>query len=650
MNTNSKKDAGRKEKTSNANGLPPPEVLPDVLKNTPNWIVWKEEKKDGRLTKVPYNPSTGHKADHTNPDHGTTFKDAVQALSTGSYDGLGFIFTGTKYAGIDIDDCRNPKTGEVTDKAREIIVRFSSYTEISPSGTGFHILIIGSKPGNRCKTKDVEGIKELEIYDTDRFFTVTGDVLPVSPGYLRKPQDELDALYREFFGEPEQNGSDSVTKDINGEYPILELDDETIIRKLKNSKQAELFHRLFYGGKTTIYGSNNSQNEEDLALVNLLVFYTGNDPEQIDRLFRKSALCREKWTNRLDYRKRTIRKALKNRDRSDFYSGSGKKSTGQQIEKIIQNTPAIDWPNKRTNETDKATFRALLEVANQGNSFTISASVRRLSELSGVSIYATKTALDRLQKYELIEQTSEAEGPNSTCYRLTPDKSKHYSGHTSGTRTYCYDSSGITVDELQDVIFYPDALGRVSRSIVLMLRDYGMVDSMKKLAEIADTTSRTVRRKLNKLEDMEVVDTTKEGRAKKVWLQDDWREKLDAYREYAPTRYKDIERKIQHKKEQIIHAHYCEKKEQGEPKLEELPHAKNIELPSGVSKFVLDSMKVLKRLRKQQKDGVDIQQKQIDEMMEQLSWEQKMFSDRINNLARKLVDYLIEYEKRLYDE
>jgi hypothetical protein len=59
-------------------------------------------------------------------------------------------------------------------------------------------------------------------------------------------------------------------------------------------------------GDTTGYASHS---EADQALISLLAFYT-QDEGQLDSLYRRSALCREKWIKRPGYRRSTIEKAL----------------------------------------------------------------------------------------------------------------------------------------------------------------------------------------------------------------------------------------------------------------------------------------------------------------------------------------------------
>jgi len=85
--------------------------------------------------------------------------------------------------GVDLDDCRDPETGDVDDAALDIIGRLDSYTEVSPSGTGYHVLITGELPDGRNRRGSVE------LYDTARFFTVTGDHVERTPTRVARRQD-----------------------------------------------------------------------------------------------------------------------------------------------------------------------------------------------------------------------------------------------------------------------------------------------------------------------------------------------------------------------------------------------------------------------------------------------------------------------------
>jgi putative DNA primase/helicase len=90
----------------------------------------------------------------------------------GGYSGVGFVFSsGDPYTGIDLDHCIDPETGEIAPWAQAWVERFGGYTEISPSGNGLHVIVRGKSSHNGKRT--VEG-KTVEIYSTERFFTITG--------------------------------------------------------------------------------------------------------------------------------------------------------------------------------------------------------------------------------------------------------------------------------------------------------------------------------------------------------------------------------------------------------------------------------------------------------------------------------------------
>jgi putative DNA primase/helicase len=99
------------------------------------------------------------------------YEAAVALAKEPGFAGVGFVFAPDDgLAGIDLDHARNPDTGEIASWAQQIVDRFASYTEVSPSGTGLHIIVRGAVTAAVKKDK-------VEIYDRARYFTVTGDVL-----------------------------------------------------------------------------------------------------------------------------------------------------------------------------------------------------------------------------------------------------------------------------------------------------------------------------------------------------------------------------------------------------------------------------------------------------------------------------------------
>jgi putative DNA primase/helicase len=145
------------------------ENIPDELKARPQWVMWHAvgEKPD----KVPYSARTGRKASSTDLLTWSTFEEAAEAYENGEYAGLGFVFcSGDPYTGIDLDDCVS-EDGEIAGWALEIVRYFDSYTELSATGRGLHIVIRGDIPNRR------KG--DVEVYSSKRFFTVTGHIVEV---------------------------------------------------------------------------------------------------------------------------------------------------------------------------------------------------------------------------------------------------------------------------------------------------------------------------------------------------------------------------------------------------------------------------------------------------------------------------------------
>jgi primase-polymerase (primpol)-like protein len=138
--------------------------------------VWKLEKRAGedKPTKMPYIAGGGvGRAKSTDLMTWRPFEEAVRALETGRYRGVGFVFcSADPFVGVDLDDCRNPETGEIAEWAQKIIDSFKDVVllEASPSGRGVHLITKGV-----CK--DGVNTKSVEVYGQDRFFTVTGAVI-----------------------------------------------------------------------------------------------------------------------------------------------------------------------------------------------------------------------------------------------------------------------------------------------------------------------------------------------------------------------------------------------------------------------------------------------------------------------------------------
>lgn len=283
------------------------QIVPDCLRQRDQWVCWRYIERDGKPTKVPFNARTGGMADSTDPSTWSSFDDATRACAADKrYEGVGFVFSADDpYCGVDLDDCIDPATGELKAWGQRFIDQLASYSEISPSGTGVKIITQGSKPGPRCKTQFEDG--DVEIYDHDRFFTVTGRHLPGTPTAVCAGQQAVEDIYRRVFGtEPPAPPA----ADPSAPKTTYTLSDDEVVEKASRSRRrGGKFASLWAGNWNGHFGS---QSEADSSLVFTLAFYT-KDAGQIDRLFRRSALFRAKWDEKhgtKTYGQMTIDKAL----------------------------------------------------------------------------------------------------------------------------------------------------------------------------------------------------------------------------------------------------------------------------------------------------------------------------------------------------
>jgi len=174
--------------------------LPAALTELNHWVLWKEEPKGDRLTKMPYYIVNGTPcwASSTNSATWTSFARAVEQCKTYNMSGIGFCFEGSGFAGIDFDGCRDPETGLIDDWALAEIRKLNSYSEVSPSRTGVKVFVRGRLPGPGTKAESGEtghGGKRraIELYDGGRYFAVTGQVLAELPDSIESR--DLTGLY-----------------------------------------------------------------------------------------------------------------------------------------------------------------------------------------------------------------------------------------------------------------------------------------------------------------------------------------------------------------------------------------------------------------------------------------------------------------------
>lgn len=260
--------------------------IPSELKELKQWCCYRIEQRNGKTTKLPINAYNGDYGKSNDETTWSDFKTAIDAVDLFNCNGIGFYFK-EPYFGIDIDNVKNEIDDYLndSDNGNNIVAEFvelmESYSEISPSGNGIHIIVKGELPeGGRRKGN-------VEMYSDGRFFTMTGNSISrftnVTDDELRK----INYLHNKYIGSSEPSTTNNIP---NSQGNGLSTDE--IIRIAGNSKNGIRFKLFLGGGWEQFY---DSQSEADMAFANDLAFWTNRDYQKMDEIFRHSSLYREKF-------------------------------------------------------------------------------------------------------------------------------------------------------------------------------------------------------------------------------------------------------------------------------------------------------------------------------------------------------------------
>ena len=276
-------------------------MIPAAMAGYRQFICWTLIDKGGKKPdKVPINPVSGIPVNPMDPNN---WMDATTAIQYGY--GVGFVFTKEDpFFFIDIDACLDNSTW--SNLAIHMCNTFAGcYVEVSYSGDGLHIFGTGTHPAHRCKNKALN----MEIYTQERFCALTGTGATGDASMVA--QKQLNDVVKTYFPTIDIVGTDSewTIQPCDNWYGITD-DDELIGKMVKSKSGAAMF-----GTKATIkelwtadtialekYFPDPQRDFDhsgaDAALLSHLAFWTGKDCSRMDKLFRKSALMRDKWNRK----------------------------------------------------------------------------------------------------------------------------------------------------------------------------------------------------------------------------------------------------------------------------------------------------------------------------------------------------------------
>jgi hypothetical protein len=274
--------------------------IPHELRSWRQWVVWRFEHVNGKLTKVPYTPNTIRHARTNDANTWCAFDVCVAAVRAKQWDGIGFVFTrDDPYCFIDLDAPKDANgqhvhNADVWERQNSLYKAANSYSETSPSGHGLHIIVRAALPEGKGRKRD-----HIEIYSEGRFATFTGNVVNAAS---ITPQQQLCEQVWHYLA----SDSATDTADVDMSTQPTEGND-VILQRARNAANGDKFNRLWNGDLSM---HDNDESAADMALCEMLAFYTSS-AEQIERLWLMSPLGnRDKTQKRKDYRNRTIRAAL----------------------------------------------------------------------------------------------------------------------------------------------------------------------------------------------------------------------------------------------------------------------------------------------------------------------------------------------------
>lgn len=294
------------------------EDIPAVLKDRPQWVVWRWVWKGSKRKwdKPPYRADGKGHASSTDASTWAPFALAVEAYERGGFDGIGFVVTpDDPYCGVDLDKC----LGEAW--AVEMIEALDSYAEYTPSGNGYRVLVEASAESLRSKSKDFHHSK-VEVYDSGRYFTVTGKMFG-DVASIECRQSELESVCWPLLK-------------VEGATPPFSSQASTVRTVGSDGELLGVMFRICKGSRELFAGRGcGDASADDLSLCNHLAFVTGKDAVRMDMLFRQSSLMRDKWDEQRGnqtYGQMTIAKAIE-----------GTNQTYEPKTSSVPDSPSSQW-------------------------------------------------------------------------------------------------------------------------------------------------------------------------------------------------------------------------------------------------------------------------------------------------------------------
>lgn len=203
-----------------------PDAIPADLQALPRWLCWSYKLRDGKWAKVPMRADGRGAASSSDPSTWCNFDEAVGAYLLGDFDGIG-IALGGGLCGLDLDDHRDPSTGDLDSVAQDALGSVPGYWEVSPSGTGLKGLFYTGLVKSVARAKKLG----IEFYAGGRYFAITGQPVQVDP---HGPEDDRSEAVQGFLsrhvGERSATVDDVLESEMADQQPLDDWSLEDVLQ------------------------------------------------------------------------------------------------------------------------------------------------------------------------------------------------------------------------------------------------------------------------------------------------------------------------------------------------------------------------------------------------------------------------------------
>jgi putative DNA primase/helicase len=282
-----------------------PEQFPLFLQQLAQWVCWfKVDMPNGKQKKMAVKPAkllqiNQERLDYTNPKNWSSLELAVRCWQSNPHaiTGVGFVFTALDQCRlVDLDGVISE--AGVLEYAKDLVALLDSYTEISQSGKGLHILLRSHWSAANRVVKPFP----LEVYGAPRWVAFTGRHVCTTSLDIEQREGEMLLLEETYFkkevGERPPDVFTPSQKTAFSRKAAL-TDDHALLEKMFGWKNGNRLKLLFYGdvvGAGFVVDGKADQSRADMSLLSALMFLAGGDRSRAVGLFQRSALySQERW-------------------------------------------------------------------------------------------------------------------------------------------------------------------------------------------------------------------------------------------------------------------------------------------------------------------------------------------------------------------